>query len=149
MADAWEPLFAIADLAGEDWGTRARAAAVELSAGGDGDEVGRGTRLLAAIHVAMSGRSAVATVDILEAINGDEEMPFGAWRDGCGLDGRGLARLLRPYGVNSEERRKIIIEQYKEITEAWAKGTLVAGVCFKGGPVSGVCEALFEPEPAE
>jgi hypothetical protein len=55
-ADAWEPLLAIADLAKGDWPTRARAAAVELSAG-ESEEVGRGTQLLAAIREAMGGRA--------------------------------------------------------------------------------------------
>src|SRR5580692_10647850 len=49
-ADAWEPLLAIADLAGGDWPMRACAAAVELSASSDGDEVSRGVQLLAAIR---------------------------------------------------------------------------------------------------
>lgn len=41
----------------------------------------------------------MATVTILERVNDDEELPFGGWRKGDGLDGRGLARLLKPYGV--------------------------------------------------
>ena len=98
QADAWEPLFAIADLAGGDWSVRARAAAVELSAPADGDEVGRGTQLLAGIRAALEGREVITTAELLEAINADDELPFGAWRDGKGLDARTLARLLKPYG---------------------------------------------------
>jgi hypothetical protein len=98
QADAWEPLFAIADLAGGDWPTRARAAAVELGATADGEEVGRGTQLLAAIRGALNGREVITTAELLEAINADEELPFGAWRDGKGLDARTLARMLKPYG---------------------------------------------------
>jgi hypothetical protein len=98
QADAWEPLFAIADLAGGDWPTRARAAAVELSATADGDEVGRGTQLLAGIRSALDGREVITTAELLEAINAADELPFGAWRDGKGLDARTLARLLKPYG---------------------------------------------------
>ena len=37
-ADGWEPLLAIADLAGEPWATEARRAAGILSAQGDEDE---------------------------------------------------------------------------------------------------------------
>ncbi len=98
QADAWEPLFAIADLAGGDWPIRARAAAVELSATADGDEVGRGTQLLAGIRGALDGREVITTAELLEAINADDELPFGAWREGKGLDARALARLLKPYG---------------------------------------------------
>jgi len=98
-ADGWEALFAIADLAGGDWPTRARAAAVELSAGGDGDEAGRGVQLLRAIRVALADDEAVTTARLLASVNQDDELPFGAWRDGKGLDARTLARMLKPYGV--------------------------------------------------
>jgi hypothetical protein len=99
QADAWEALLAIADLAGGDWGDRARSAAVALSATADGDEVGRGTQLLVGIRGALDGREVVTTAELLEAINADDELPFGAWREGKGLDARTLARLLKPYGV--------------------------------------------------
>jgi uncharacterized protein DUF3631 len=46
-ADTWEPLLAIADLAGGDWPIRARQAAVVLSADGNTDDVDSlGVRLL-------------------------------------------------------------------------------------------------------
>ena len=98
-ADAWEPLFAIADLAGSDWRTRANAAAIELSVTRDGDEVSRGTQLLAAIRNAMSGADVITTASLLMAINADETLPFGGWREGKGIDARTLARLLKPYGA--------------------------------------------------
>jgi hypothetical protein len=99
QADAWEPLFAIADLAGGDWVTRARAAAVALSKPADGDEAGRGAQLLAAIRSALKGGEVITTADLLEAVNSDDELPFGAWKEGKGLDARTLARLLKPYGA--------------------------------------------------
>ncbi len=78
QADAWEPLLAIADLAGGDWGDRARSAAIELSATADGDEIGRGTQLLVGIRGALDGREVITTAELLEAINADDELPFGA-----------------------------------------------------------------------
>jgi hypothetical protein len=99
--DAWEPLLAIADLAGGDWPARARAAALELSTLGDADEIGRGAQLLGAIKQAMDGRAETSTAELLEIVNADEELPFGGYRNGQGLDGRGLARLLKPYEVKS------------------------------------------------
>jgi hypothetical protein len=123
-ADAWEPLLAIADLAEEDWPTQARAAAVELSAS-DNDEVGRGTQLLAAIREAMGGADVAFTTALLGRINADEGLPFGGWRDGKGLDGRGLGRLLKPYGVKS---RTVRIDQATakgyhaaDLADAWAR----------------------------
>jgi Protein of unknown function (DUF3631) len=97
QADAWEPLFAIADRAGRGWPARARAAAIALS-DTTGDELGRGAQLLGAIRAAMDDRSVIGTAELLAHINADEELPFGGWGTD-GLDGRGLARLLKPYGV--------------------------------------------------
>lgn len=98
-ADSWEPLLAIADLAGHGWDERARRAALSLSATGPAESTSRGAMLLGAIAEAMGDRAVIATTELLAAINGDDELPFGGWSDGRGLDARGLARLLRPYGV--------------------------------------------------
>ncbi len=98
-AEGWEPLLTIADLAGGDWPTEARAVAIRLAASRDGDDGGWGTQLLAAIRQAMGTADAASTVDLLAAINADETMPFGGWREGKGIDARALARLLKPYEV--------------------------------------------------
>ena len=97
-AEAWEPLFAIADLAGSEWSRRARLAAETFSGETESDEQGTPTLLLAAIRHVFSG-DRMASADLVDAINADEELPFGAWREGKGIDGRALARLLRPYGI--------------------------------------------------
>lgn len=104
-ADAWEPLFAIADLAGPEWAHRARSAARRLSGGRDEDEATNGAKLLAAIKTTLNGSDRMASADLLEAINADDDLPFGAWRDGKGLDNRTLARLLRPYGIKPSSVR--------------------------------------------
>ncbi len=98
-ADGWEPLLAIADLAGGEWPDRARTAAVELSAQADDDEASLRTLLLAATRAALGDLDRISTVDLLAAINAEDELPFGGWNDGRGLDSRGLAKLLKPYGV--------------------------------------------------
>ncbi|MGA2319740.1 MAG: DUF3631 domain-containing protein [Solirubrobacteraceae bacterium] len=104
-ADAWEPLLAIADMAGDGWPEVARDAAVKLAAAGDDDEIGRGEQLLRGIHKAMTDRDVIATAELLILINDDDELPFGGWRDGRGLDARTLARQLRPYGVRPRKIR--------------------------------------------
>lgn len=103
-AEAWEPLFAIADLAGGDWPVRAREAAQGLGVE-RADERSHGTRVLAVARVAFNGSDALATRDLLVAVNGDDELPFGGWRDGKGLAPRGLAQILRPYGIASRSVR--------------------------------------------
>ena len=99
MEEAWEPLLAIADLAGGDWPDRARQAALALSGRGEVEDSSIGVVLLAAVHDAIGDAPAMFTEDILDAINLNEELPFGGWSDGRGLDARTLAKKLRPYGI--------------------------------------------------
>jgi hypothetical protein len=124
-ADAWEPLFAIADHAGGEWRTKARAAAIDLSAATDGEETSNGALLLRAVRDAMAGREIIATVDLLAAINADDELPFGGWREGKGLDARTLARMLRRYGPRPRTVRvgDATAKGYhaEDLADAWAR----------------------------
>jgi hypothetical protein len=125
-AEAWEPLLAIADLAEGEWPRRAREAAVRLSASG-GPEQSNGSLLLAAVREAFGEADRMATADLLTAINADEELPFGGWHDGRGLDARGLARTLGPYEVRPRTIRTedggtpkgYLREQFVEVWERW------------------------------
>jgi hypothetical protein len=102
--EAWEPLLAIADHAGGTWPALAREAALGL-VGDDTAEPGHGARLLAKLYDVFADAEALATTAILEAVNDDDELPFGGWRKGDGLDARGLSRLLKPYGVRPRSVR--------------------------------------------
>lgn len=126
MADAWEPLLAIADLAGGKWPTIARDAAVQLSGGDDTDEASHGTRLLAAARMILNGDATIASTTLLHAVNNDDEMPFGGWHDGRGIDHRTLARLLKPYGISPRTIRfddGVTLKGYRgeEFKSAWAR----------------------------
>lgn len=125
-AEAWEPLLAIADLAGGAWPARARAAARGLVT--EVDEPGHGTRLLGRLHAIYdaSGMDVLATETILKLVNADDELPFGGWRHGEGLDGRALARLLKPYGVKPRSVRLSDTDTAKgyrreQLEEVWAR----------------------------
>lgn len=110
--DAWEPLLAIADLAGNGWPERARAAAVALHGAVD-DEDTIGVQLLRAIaETFATGRTErMFTKDLLEALVGRDSEPWGAWW-GAALDkgdtrgpGHKLAKLLKPFGIASKTIR--------------------------------------------
>jgi hypothetical protein len=110
MQDCWEPLLAIAELAGGYWPARARAAAVALSAKtADDDDETIGTRLLADVRdvwcIPGHGPNAwVATVTLLERLNALEESPWPTWGvRNDGLNAHQLARLLRPFGISSKQ----------------------------------------------
>lgn len=123
-AEAWECLFAIADLAGGDWPRRARHAALALS-GDDDDQASHGTLLLGAVRAAFNGSGAMSSADLATHINAQEQLPFGGWRDGRGLDQRLLARLLKPYGVRPDSVRlgDHTLKGYRRewFTDAWQR----------------------------
>jgi hypothetical protein len=106
-AETWEPLLAVADLAGGPWPERARAAAVALHGDGAALDETAGVVFLRALHAIFDerGEPALATADLLAALVDRDDTPAAEWwgkalRDG---DARGparrLARLLRPYGI--------------------------------------------------
>jgi hypothetical protein len=53
----------------------------------------------------MDGRQTISTADLLASINADEELPFGAWNEGRGVEARRLGRLLKPYGIKPKSIR--------------------------------------------
>lgn len=124
-ADSWEPLLAIADVAGGEWSTRARLAAVALSGESDQD-VSSGMRLLADIRDAFDEKQAdhLSTHDLLACLHELEEAP---WRDWYGkpLTPRGLAKLLEPYDVLPAQRRvagdKLRGYFRADFTDAWSR----------------------------
>lgn len=97
-ADVWEPLLAIADLAGGEWPKRARVAAVALVALAKESTPSLGVRLLHDVRTAFADRDQVATRELLELLHAAEESPWGDLR-GKPLDDRGLARRLSAYGI--------------------------------------------------
>jgi len=98
-ADLWEPLIAVADLAGGSWPAAARAAAVALTedaAHADADH-SAGHELLTNVRdvLAAAHGEFVATETLIAAL---VALPESRWADE-GLTGRRLALLLKPYGV--------------------------------------------------
>ena len=76
-ADVWEPLIAVADAAGGDWPTRARAAALSFLSGRE-ENASLGVRLLADLRSIFAGRSAMHTDVILTTLNDDDfDGPWG------------------------------------------------------------------------
>jgi hypothetical protein len=99
-ADCWEPLVAVADLAGGQWPDTARAAAVALVARlvEDRREASLGLRLLADMRAVLGAEDAKTTSAILDRLQKLDESP---WVDvkGKPLTDRGLAVRLRAYGI--------------------------------------------------
>lgn len=99
-ADVWEPLLAVADLAGGDWPQRARVAAVTLVTLSKESTPSLGVKLLQDIRAAFGDEDQLPTKDLLEKLHSIEESPWGDLR-GKPLDERGLASRLRAYEIKS------------------------------------------------
>jgi uncharacterized protein DUF3631 len=101
-ADSWEPLLAIADLAGDDWPDRARRAAVTLSTGEERGDDSVTAQLLHDIYTVFSdnGDGRLRTSELLERLYRIEESPWGDWY-GKPLSANGLSKLLRPYRIKT------------------------------------------------
>ena len=101
--DLWEPLLAVADYAGGVWPSRGRAAAILLHTGADQADETIGIRLLGDLRAVWPDRGdKVFTRELLEALNGLEESPWGDWY-GKPITARFLADKLRPYGPTSRK----------------------------------------------
>ena len=97
-ADVWEPLLAVAGLAGGDWPKRAAQACTAFVAGAHDESASAGTRLLEDLRGVFAGADALPTQVILDRLHALDEAPWGDWY-GRPLDARHLARLLKPYGA--------------------------------------------------
>ena len=105
-ADVWEPMIAIADMAGVEWAARGRRAAVELNTLRQKADPSLGVQLLADIRKILTTRETdrMFTADLVVALCGLDESPWGDLR-GKEIDARGVARRLRPYGIRPKQIR--------------------------------------------
>lgn len=123
-ADVWEPLVAIADMAGADWPERARRACEKRNelcdAKGREAELSPGVRLLTDLRDLFAGERVMATEDILAGLWGIPESPWRGLRDG-----KALASVLTEYGVSPTTVRVngTPIKGYKaeDLAEPWAR----------------------------
>jgi hypothetical protein len=97
--DVWEPLLAIAGLAGGDWPERAHAAALALSGLVATDDESFGVRLLADIRSILADRDRVLSAELTYALNAAEESPWGGFNTGTGIKPREIAKLLKPFEI--------------------------------------------------
>lgn len=99
-ADVWEPLLAVADLAGGEWPARGRVAAVTLVTDLAEGKQTLGVQLLADLRAIFGDRDAVSTEELLTELVAIEESPWSDLR-GKPLDARGLGQRLRRFDVKS------------------------------------------------
>jgi hypothetical protein len=119
-ADVWEPLFAIAEVAGGPWPQRVTRACIEMNRGED-ETQDAGQELLTDILTAFQSDRALFTRELLERLYAD---PQSVWTPEL-LDSRKLARALSEYGIapTTVRRGDEILKGYKRETfdRQWSK----------------------------
>lgn len=125
-ADAWEPLLAVAEQAGDGWAVTAWGSALALSTGAAREDESLRVRLLSDIRRVFEehGTDRLATADLIEALAEDEASPWGDWH-GRRMTPQTLSRLLRPFGIRPAVIRtgQVTPRGYRreDFEDAWAR----------------------------
>lgn len=102
-ADTWEPLIALADLAGGNWPDRARRAAQALTAAHEGDtDFSDRLRLLLDCRTVFGSFDAIPSTVLLDRLKALPESPWAEYNGGAGLTAMKLGVLLKEYEITSE-----------------------------------------------
>lgn len=104
--DNWTPLFIVAEIAGGPWPERARETALIMSGSEDfGDAVGE--ILLADIkyYFQENMTDRVSSEDLEKHLVGLEDRPWPEYRGGKPISKTGVARILKPFGVQPKTIR--------------------------------------------
>jgi hypothetical protein len=124
--DCWEPLLAIADLAGEEWNARGRQTAIEISTGAEREDDSLTTLLLADIRdiFEADGAERFKTADLIARLAQIEESPWGDWH-GKEITAHALSALLRPFRIKTlpvwTEGKTVRGYKCEQFADAWSR----------------------------
>jgi hypothetical protein len=127
-AELWSPLFTVCAAADPDRLEQLKVIALKVSGAKQAEEPAEwGLLLLRDIREVFDRdrEARLSTTGLLYALNAMDESPWAEWSRGRGLDPRGLARLLKPFGVSPHNLRldeNLIAKGYErvDLEEAWA-----------------------------
>lgn len=131
--DNWEPLLAIAMVAGGDWLQIGTAAALKISGS---EEITQtiGTELLANIKEIFEEKKIdrISTTDLIKALCADEEWIWATYNRGFPIKPRQLANRLKGFDVHSKSIRidYAVSKGYgkEQFTEAFNRYTLTTSI---------------------
>ena len=124
--DNWEPLFAIAELAGTAWLEAVKEAALEVSEAEESSE-SSGVRLLSDTKATFEkcGSDKMGTTHLIEALCEDQERPWSSWNHGKTITPRQVASLFRGFGIFSKTVRigAMTIKGYESLqfNDSWTR----------------------------
>jgi hypothetical protein len=101
QADVWRPLFAIADIVGDEWEELARAASLALHSGREDEETDYGLLLLSDIRDLLKQRPSehILSAVIVSELIKREDRPWPEYRDQRPITPRGVASLLGRFAI--------------------------------------------------
>lgn len=104
--DNWEPLLAIADIAGGEWPHLGRRAALKLS-DSDSPTMSIGTELLADIKEVFELKKVerISTAELIAALCDEDERPWATYNRGKPISPRQVSTRLAEYGISSRTIR--------------------------------------------
>jgi len=104
--DNWEPLLAIAEMAGGEWPQIARHAALKLSRSTE-DGSTMGNELLADIREVFESKrlAKISTADLIQHLCDDDEKSWATYNRGRAITPRQVAKKLKEYGIASKNLR--------------------------------------------
>jgi hypothetical protein len=123
--DGAEPLLGIADAAGGDWGSRARAALMELYSSNNSTEESLGVSLLSDIRDVFCETDAeeLSSRDLVGALFKLDGRPWPALDHSGPITPNVLARLLAPFEIFTRNLRtgRLVLKGYKRasFSDAW------------------------------
>jgi len=111
--DNWEPLLAIADVAGGAWPDKARKAALKIS-GTDAPAMSTSTELLHDIKEVFELKQIerISTTNLILELCSDDERPWKTYNRGNPISPRQISTRLKEYCIHSRDVR-IGLEKFK------------------------------------
>jgi hypothetical protein len=99
QADVWEPLIAIADLAGGNWSHRARSAAIALAGSVEDQDIS--IELLHDIYTVFEAGplNFITSKQLVEKLLEMDDRPWAEWRHGKPITPRAIADRLKTFGI--------------------------------------------------
>ena len=98
--DIWEPLLALADLAGGAWPQSARQAAVALSAGAQENSPMASLLFAILMQFVHFNVERILSRDLVACLNHLPDRPWAMMRSGNSISEIWLSQQLRPYGIH-------------------------------------------------
>jgi putative DNA primase/helicase len=125
--DNWEPLLAIAHVAGKSWIERANKAAIALSAD-DSNSVSTNIELLMDIRSIRDDRfnntESISSPDLVKSLIENEEAPWATYNRGNPMSVRQLNKRLKEFGIVHHQsralnRKRVIM--WADFNEVWKR----------------------------